>query len=1161
MVQIGYDREILHMSDFRRTVSGFGRRKQTMTNSRHLPKTTYSQIKFSSYLICLNLYDPSFGVPRRAITPRPLQRGYEVTELACSLSLAGNITNATSSLILTYWNTPPKISPPTFDNLTINKTVLSIPIQIESELPTTSTVKVNGVLLDSFISKNFQVLIAGLLEGINQIEITVVDAAGNIAIPQILTINVDTKVPQVIAISPPKGKTFYTNTLPITIPVAVNFNEALVRGSVNGIAALLTGPTSISAQIEVAVAGATTIAIEVVDFAGNVSTITETITIAYSNTLPKIYLDESLFDLLTNETLINFFGTVDRVLASVTLNDIPINIGQDGISFSGIFQVPRDGRFEIKISVTDLFGNTSTISTFARIIQALPDVLKNFQPPTLIPKPPIGYIADYGPHLGRIGSPNCAAMNEIFSTVTEFSGNLRGITAIDPKPFLKKFPPNYRPKIPNMTTVKRFVGEIDEKLNSLKIAYLAICEGYNFILDPDCETGREVFRIIMRKYPEPMIIGAIPGLTVPLKNFLIKRFNICTGLDSSGLSCKDLVELLPGLAAYAAPAVGNLLSSPVAQLLLEEAACKNICEGALKDTPACATLPIPVIPEIKPDIIVSLTPDLPDLGGGSRFPDSDGGSDCDWWESCGSGDDDGGGSNNGGNASCNLIPGLWFCAPATDDRLPRSVPIDPIDCNAISNLSLLDIFSSSYNGGSTISFLTSIVSNCSKVPVDGFPKNRLPVITLSAPLDQQAVTDTVRVVGKVDDTSSVVKVNGVKVDVTLGNGSIDFDVVIPVPVNGVVQVEAQDSRGNLALPVVVNLANVQSGPVVRALTAGNQLTCGIIDNGRAMCWGSNFSGELGVGPIPSYSLFPMQVFGLESGVTSISASQNFACAVVNGAAKCWGDNFNGNLGNGTRISSNIPVQVTGLETGVTSISANGNYACAVVNGAAKCWGRGALGQLGNLSTGTSSVPEQVFGLTSGVTSISAGGAHACAMVNGIAKCWGYNPAGQLGNNSRATSYRPVDVVGLDAGITLLVAGGQHTCAINSVGTAKCWGGNFFGELGTGDYIDRLVPEPIPGLIGNVTSIRLGSSHTCAIDSGAAKCWGRNGTGELGDGTNNSSNVSVSVFGLSSNVTEIQTGSGFSCAVQNGVAKCWGQNGLGQLGNGGKQTFLPLDVVF
>ncbi len=89
MVQIGYDREILHMSDFRRTVSGFGRRKQTMTNSRHLPKTTYSQIKFSSYLICLNLYDPSFGVPRRAITPRPLQRGYEVTELACSLSLAG----------------------------------------------------------------------------------------------------------------------------------------------------------------------------------------------------------------------------------------------------------------------------------------------------------------------------------------------------------------------------------------------------------------------------------------------------------------------------------------------------------------------------------------------------------------------------------------------------------------------------------------------------------------------------------------------------------------------------------------------------------------------------------------------------------------------------------------------------------------------------------------------------------------------------------------------------------------------------------------------------------------------------------------------------------------------------------------------------------------
>jgi len=106
-----------------------------------------------------------------------------------------------------------------------------------------------------------------------------------------------------------------------------------------------------------------------------------------------------------------------------------------------------------------------------------------------------------------------------------------------------------------------------------------------------------------------------------------------------------------------------------------------------------------------------------------------------------------------------------------------------------------------------------------------------------------------------------------------------------------------------------------------------------------------------------------------------------SCAIVGGAAKCWGYGGGGNLGNGGVADSANPEQVTGLESGVTAISTGSHHACALVNGGAvKCWGDHTWGQLGNaeLSTvyghGSSSYssPHNVTGLDSGVTAISTG---------------------------------------------------------------------------------------------------------------------------------------------------------------------------------------------
>jgi len=349
-----------------------------------------------------------------------------------------------------------------------------------------------------------------------------------------------------------------------------------------------------------------------------------------------------------------------------------------------------------------------------------------------------------------------------------------------------------------------------------------------------------------------------------------------------------------------------------------------------------------------------------------------------------------------------------------------------------------------------------------------------------------------------------------------------------------------------------------------SISAGINHTCAVTTGGAAKCWGDNQYGELGVGDgTTTQSTTPVDVVGLGSGVASVSAGINHTCAVTTGGAvKCWGYNVVGELGDGTTTQSNTPVDVVGLGSGVASVSAGGNHTCAVtIGGAAKCWGYNGFGELGDGTTTQSSTPVDVVGLGSSVASVSAGGNHTCAVtIGGAVKCWGDNSSGELGDGTTTYSATPVDVVGL--GLASVSDGYQNTCAVTTSGAAKCWGNNVSAELGDGTTTNSSTPVDVVGLGSGVATVSAGY-HSCAVTTaGAAKCWGNNVSAELGDGTTTYSSTPVGVVGLGSGVATVSAGYHHTCAVTTGgAAKCWGDNLDGALGDGtNTESDTPVAVV-
>lgn len=203
--------------------------------------------------------------------------------------------------------------------------------------------------------------------------------------------------------------------------------------------------------------------------------------------------------------------------------------------------------------------------------------------------------------------------------------------------------------------------------------------------------------------------------------------------------------------------------------------------------------------------------------------------------------------------------------------------------------------------------------------------------------------------------------------------------------------------------------------------------------------------------------------------------------------------------NGTlwKIDSPTAVSQIGTDSDWTAIASNvyGYYLAIKNNGSLWVWGENYYGQLGDGTNSKRDAPFQLSGTD--WTSITTGNNYSAALkTDGSLWAWGYNNYGQLGDGTTIDKNTPTKITGTDW--ALISAGNFHTAAIKNDGTLWTWGHNNNGQLGDGTVIDKTVPTQISGT--DWAMVALGGTYTLAVKKdGTLWAWGNNRYGQLGLG--------------------------------------------------------------
>ncbi len=258
-----------------------------------------------------------------------------------------------------------------------------------------------------------------------------------------------------------------------------------------------------------------------------------------------------------------------------------------------------------------------------------------------------------------------------------------------------------------------------------------------------------------------------------------------------------------------------------------------------------------------------------------------------------------------------------------------------------------------------------------------------------------------------------------------------------------------------------------------------------------------------------------------TGVSGLIGGSNHSVALLtDGSVVTFGDNQFGQLGDGTLGDAHVPVPVCAVGqtapcsaflTGVTALAAGplDNSVAIGSGGSVLGWGNNFFGQLGDGTTTDRLTPVQACAVgqvapcssfLTGITGVAASSfSHTMAVgAGGTVFAWGSNSSGKLGDGTNVDRSVPVRVcaVGQTApcssfltGVSTVSAGTGHSVAVLTGGSVLAWGANFVGQLGDGTNATRFIPAavcavgqtaPCSSFLTNVSSSIAGDDHNLAI---------------------------------------------------------------------------------
>ena len=372
--------------------------------------------------------------------------------------------------------------------------------------------------------------------------------------------------------------------------------------------------------------------------------------------------------------------------------------------------------------------------------------------------------------------------------------------------------------------------------------------------------------------------------------------------------------------------------------------------------------------------------------------------------------------------------------------------------------------------------------------------------------------------------------------------------LLVVAAAGILAGAASDSSAQIRWPRPLPLPNPED---FVEITAGSYHTCARKNNGNVYCWGRANWGQVGTGTDGVTAV--QRKAGFVMAAARVDAGANHTCAIdFAGVGFCWGHNQWGALGANQSMAAQqgwgadhwpVPIRVDGALT-FTSLSAGTASSCGTTTTGLFCWGKlmtppGGAGM---------STPVQV--VTWPFSNASVGSQHACVMQGFGVHCFGDSSRGQTALDPNYWHFLLIPNPTMFANYPARVSTqADFTCVDHFYWGVSCAGDNTYGQLGNGS-VGMPWSTPYPQSVGNGAAFKgvtTGSAHACALDpNGAAFCWGGNWYGQLGTGTATTGAATAVRGGFT--FRAIAAGAEHTCGIAtNNQIYCWGSNSYGQLG--------------